>query len=304
MLGQWLPQRSKASEPVQIAPLTGADVGRLDLGWRSLFTPEELRAHLSRYPGRSFWAPATREYVIGGHWRHRREIGSLVELGVRGEHRAALVAALVDACRADGCPLLIFNDTAELRQQRWYAELGFELVQEIIVYELHGPPAVRLDAAAGLRFEEVDEPTAELLAVDHRSFPYLWWNSEAEFDNYLSQGGVRVYLGRDAGGAAVAYAGITLYPGWGHLDRLAVVPEQQGRGYGAAALAYAIARINAQGIRRIGLSTQADNHRSQVLYERFGFRRTYRTDYSLYGHWLVEEARRPEVLRTPRVSTT
>ena len=50
MLGQWLPQR-KASEPVQIAPLTGADVGRLDLGWRSLFTPEELRAQVDAEPG-------------------------------------------------------------------------------------------------------------------------------------------------------------------------------------------------------------------------------------------------------------
>ena len=33
----------------------------------------------------------------------------------------------------------------------------------------------------------------ELLAVDHSAFPYLWWNSEEEFLNYLDQGGVRVY---------------------------------------------------------------------------------------------------------------
>ena len=87
--------------------------------------------------------PTTREYIIGGHWRHRRQVGSLVELGVRGEHRAPLVSALLAACAADECPLVIFNDTSEMRHNRWYHELGFELIQEIMVYELHGLPAMR-----------------------------------------------------------------------------------------------------------------------------------------------------------------
>lgn len=300
MLGQWLPQRQKPVYPALVAPLTPDDVPRLDLGWRSMFTVEELRAHLGRHPGRSFWVPAAREYVIGGNWRHRREVGSLVELGARGEYRAPLAGALLDACRAQGCPLVIFNDTSEVRPERWYTALGFEMMQEIIVYELHGPPAIRVEPPPGLRFEELEAPTGELLAVDHGSFPYLWWNGPEEFANYFEQGGVRVYLARDREGAVVAYAGITLYPGWGHLDRLAVAPERQGAGLGAAMLAYALGRIAGHGIRRVGLSTQADNHRSQVLYERFGFRRTFRTDYSLYGHWLVEGEAREYVLRTPR----
>jgi ribosomal protein S18 acetylase RimI-like enzyme len=225
----------------------------------------------------------------------------VLELGARGEGRRPLVRALLEACAREGCPVVIFNDTSELRQPRWYAELGFELIQEIIVYELNGAPAARPPWPSRLRFERIEgRATPELLAVDHGSFPYLWWNSEAEFANYLDQGGVRVYLGRDPRGRAIAYAGITFYHGWGHLDRLAVMTERQGQGYGLETLAFAVEQVIAGGARRVGLSTQADNHRSQVLYERFGFRRSYRTDYRLYGHWLVAgEAERRAVIRTP-----
>jgi len=38
--------------------------------------------------------------------------------------------------------------------------------------------------------------------------------------------------------------------------------------------------------RRVGLSTQADNLRSQQLYERYGFRRAGGNDYTIYGSWL------------------
>ena len=42
--------------------------------------------------------------------------------------------------------------------------------------------------------------------------------------------------------------------------------------------------------RALGLSTQADNVRSQRLYHRFGFVRTYQNDYNIFGRW-VNEAR-------------
>jgi ribosomal protein S18 acetylase RimI-like enzyme len=45
---------------------------------------------------------------------------------------------------------------------------------------------------------------------------------------------------------------------------------------------------------RIGLSTQADNTRSQRLYHRFGFVRTYQNDYNIFGRW-VNEAKSREV---------
>ena len=68
-----------------------------------------------------------------------------------------------------------------------------------------------------------------------------------------------------------------------HLDRIAVRPDLQGSGYGAATLAFTVETLFHRGSRRVGLSTQATNHRSRRLYERFGFRRTPGHDYDLYG---------------------
>ncbi|MGH2618799.1 MAG: GNAT family N-acetyltransferase, partial [Thermomicrobiales bacterium] len=116
----------------------------------------------------------------------------------------------------------------------------------------------------------------------------LWHNSRTEFDVYLRIPGVDVSL-LEAGGEPVAYIGITHFAGWGHLDRIAVLPGQQGRGFGREALGLAVDIMRRQGARRAALSTQLTNRRSQRLYERFGFRRTYEHDYRLFGRW-----RRPE----------
>jgi ribosomal protein S18 acetylase RimI-like enzyme len=43
--------------------------------------------------------------------------------------------------------------------------------------------------------------------------------------------------------------------------------------------------IRHRGVRRVGLSTQRTNFRSQRLYERFGFHRTSEHDYRLFGAW-------------------
>ena len=72
--------------------------------------------------------------------------------------------------------------------------------------------------------------------------------------------------------------------------RIAVIPERQGAGYGLETLHFAIARLSDLGARRVGLSTQANNIRSQQLYERYGFRRTGGNDYTIYGVWLDEGA--------------
>jgi ribosomal protein S18 acetylase RimI-like enzyme len=127
-----------------------------------------------------------------------------------------------------------------------------------------------------------------LLHVDHAAFPWLWWNTREEFLAYASVPGVELYVGRDSAGEPVAYIGITHFRGWGHLDRIGVVPERQGDGYGLEALRFAVQRLALADATRIGLSTQADNTRSQRLYHRFGFTRTYQNDYNIFGRWVDE----------------
>lgn len=264
------------------------DVHRLSLGWSSAFTTRELEQHLLTYPGRSWWIPSTNDYLIGGPWRHRDEIAVIQELNGRLRSED-LVAAMVQGCRERGLRLVVMLDQHEGRRDSFYSRIGFEMLQHIIIYELPRIPR-GIPEARKLRYVPLTPAVqADLLHVDHAAFPWLWWNSSAEFSAYASLYGVEIYLAYEEDGTPVAYVGLTSYRGWGHLDRIAVLPTRQGAGYGLDALHFAISRLGDLGARRVGLSTQADNIRSQYLYERYGFRRAGGSDYTIYGSWLNDE---------------
>ncbi len=276
------PQEASGTTPV---PLRSGDVDLLRLGWSSSFTARDLEVHLRAHPGLAWWVPANGEYLIGGPWRHRAEIAVIQELTGR-IHTTALVDAFTRGCRERGLRLAVMLDQHEGRRESFYAQIGFDLLQNIVVYELPRLPRP-IPPPATLRFTPVTPETLDdLLAVDHAAFPWLWWNSAAEFASYAALYGVEIFLGSEPDGTPVAYVGVTSYRGWGHLDRIAVIPDRQGAGYGLEALNFAVGRLAEQGARRVGLSTQADNIRSQHLYERYGFRRTTGSDYLIYGVWL------------------
>ena len=86
----------------------------------------------------------------------------------------------------------------------------------------------------------------------------------------------------------VAYIGFTAFLGWGHIDRVAVAPELQGKGLGLRLTRFATDRLVRVGARRIGLSTQITNVPARRLYEKLGFVRQLATDYRLYGCWLAD----------------
>jgi ribosomal protein S18 acetylase RimI-like enzyme len=250
--------------------------------------PDEIRRLLAIHPGRSVWAPATLEYALVAPWRHRVEISHLAEISAV-RHPEAIVEAAAERCSDAGDELLMTVELEEVRRPLFYDRIGFDLLEEIVTYEWDG----RLRAprpAVEMAFEPADagDPAvrAELLALDHAAFPWLWWNSDLECQTYGLTPGVELHLGR-IGGRAAAYVGITSFPGWGHLDRIAVRPDAQGQGYGQAALAFAVDRLRRRGARRVGLSTQSNNDRSRRLYERFGFRRYPGNDYRLYGRSLT-----------------
>jgi ribosomal protein S18 acetylase RimI-like enzyme len=200
-----------------------------------------------------------------------------------------LLRAICAAAGEAGKRLIIASEHHESRQSRFYLEAGYELVEEIVIYELmNGSSSGR--ERWSLRFEEVNlgdpKEFQALLELDHQSFPWLWWNSREEFLNYAESFGVNIYLGRDRVGRPVSYIGVTRFRNWGHLDRIAVDPSLQGQGYGLESLDWAVQSLTRSGARRIGLSTQARNLRSRKLYERYGFQRVPAQDYALFGQWL------------------
>jgi ribosomal protein S18 acetylase RimI-like enzyme len=283
-----------APAALRIEPLEPGDVRSLRLPWSSPFDSRSLAEHLRAYPYRSWWLPETGEYVIGEPWRHRTEITAIVDVLAR-DHGESLIERLRRADPRAAHELIVMTDFVGSRQPAFYGRLHLGLLQEVICYELRVVPP---DPPRGtLAFRRVSTRHAEdvtaLTAVDHAAFPWLWRNSFDEFAAYERVPGVELYIGADPGGTPIAYVGITHFRGWGHLDRIGVVPDVQGTGYGLETLRFAVHALARGGATRVGLSTQANNTRSQRLYHRFGFQRTYQNDYNIYGAW-IDPARATE----------
>ena len=273
---------------VPIVPLRLEDISQLRLGWSSRYDRYELEQILRYGSGTALWSPETREYVIGGPWRHRHEIVSILELSATAR-AARLLDELANTAARNGKRLVIASELREVRNHAFYQSAGYNLIEEILIYQL---PRIsgREPELGDLRFVRVDiddeQALADLLVLDHAAFPWLWWNSIEEFINYGTSPGVELYLGRDPHGKPVSYIGVTSFRSWGHLDRIAVAPDVQGRGFGLRTLDFAVYVLAREGARRLALSTQGGNQRSRHLYERYGFRRASGQDYNLYGRWL------------------
>jgi ribosomal protein S18 acetylase RimI-like enzyme len=262
----------------QIEPLTPEAARDLRLPWLSRFAPDTLDWHLRDNPDMALWVPRTGEYVIAEPWRRRDEIASIVEVTAR-RGRPALIRELVEGLRARGYRLVILSDEVWRDQPRVYQDLGFERVETIVFFQktLKWPDPY-LDGVEArfpsLQYTRLDSSDVDLLLdLDRSSFPWLWWNSRAELENYLHLPGVYAYSA-ESEGEPIGYFSFTMYQGWAHLDRLAVTTAHQGRKYGAAQLFHALHLMTTRGAASVALSTQATNYQSHRLYKGFGFKQT------------------------------
>ncbi|MGC4105756.1 MAG: GNAT family N-acetyltransferase [Thermomicrobiales bacterium] len=266
-----------------IRPIRPADVERLRLDRTRGLDPEDMLALVVQLPGLSFWHPPTGEFVLVTPWRHRPELPGIHTL-VGFKHEAALLSAAIDACWHADAAALVYVDTYEVRRPAFYVTNGFERLEHIMTFELARPatetPPLRQEFMPVSRFDTAWLEAA--IALDHATFPWLWQNSREEFAAYLQYPGVEVWIGT-MDGEIVSYVGFTNYHSWGHLDRIATRPDYQGHGFGREAAEFAIGRMVSLGAKRVALSTQGDNHRSQRLYDRLGFRHTPSHDYRVYA---------------------
>jgi len=237
------------------------------------------------YPGMGLCVPATGEYIVAEPWRRREDIATIIELTSR-KGRAALVRRLIDDLKGTGHRLALVSDELWRYDAKFLADLGFSKLQTIVFFEKHlsreAVAALENPGFPDLRYTLLKPDEIDLLLkLDHASFPWLWWNNREEFEVYMQMPDVYVYMASD-GDRPVGYASFTLYPGWAHLDRLAVVESEQGKRYGAAQLLFVLQRMVEAGKHDVGLSTQATNLQSHKLYTGFGFNLTSET-MTFYG---------------------
>jgi ribosomal protein S18 acetylase RimI-like enzyme len=275
-----------ASEsPQPVVPLTLRDVADLSISWRARLDDAEIRQAIQLAPGVSVWNPETAEYAIALPWRNRREVIQIADLAAI-RNPEALVRGVAAAAAEFGADQTVIVEVDEKRPASFYGRCGFDHIEQVVTYRIDTRLAPIVERAEGIRFTAVhpfDELTlATLISIDHRAFPWIWWNSEAEFLHYAVSSGVELYLGFK-GDSPVSYIGVTFADEWGHIDRIAVDPEFQGSGIGLQTLSATVESMRRRGVRTLGLSTQSTNQRSQQLYEQFGFVRTRDADYDLWG---------------------
>lgn len=282
------PSRTIRTLPGTIETLEPEDIASLRLPVQR--SAQSFRQAIERHPGRSVWAPSTLEYALVGAWRNRPEISSVDEL-VAVRHAEALLRAAFERCVEHGDELMLAIELETQRAQSRYERAGLKLIEEVITYETPVPreawrprTAVRLVPVDSSNDRAVDLITR----LDQAAFPWLWRNTRTEFEVYLRIPGVAVSL-IEVNDEPAGYAGATLFSGWGHIDRIALWPDLQGQGLGWDALGLVVDAMRRRGARRVALSTQRTNLRSQRLYERFGFRRTHEHDYRLFGRWCHPE---------------
>ncbi len=166
---------------------------------------------------------------------------------------------------------------AVIATQRWFDPIlldhGFHRISHIVMLEAGARPAVfaRIPLAFNVR-EMTANDLSGIVEVDAAAFEPLWQNSLSSLTLAFAQASY-ASVAEDASGLIGYQISTGGSPG-AHLARLAVRPQAQRRGLGAALVTDLMLRLQKDGASRFTVNTQADNAASLALYYRLGFRRT------------------------------
>lgn len=175
---------------------------------------------------------------------------------------------------------------AVIATQRWFdsilIESGFDLEGHITLLEWNyqSPVSAPFPANLNLRAMTFDD-LPRVVELDNAAFEPLWRNSLPALSKAYSQS-LYAFVVEDAS-SMLGYQLSTGSPTGAHLARLAIWPEVQGRGIGAALVGDLIVRVLNSGGSRLTVNTQANNAASLALYHKLGFRRTGE-QFPVYTH--------------------
>lgn len=177
--------------------------------------------------------------------------------------------ALADDLRAQGV-----RQVAILATEAWVRDLaakwGFERTNAVITLRrargpIPPPPAPPL----AIREVRTHDDLTAVAHLDALAFAPLWQYSQDTLA--VAQQNAATFTMLQAGSRLLGYQLSTRHPGSGHLARLAVRPDAQGRGLAALLVGEMLRFMQARGVWAVTVNTQEDNLRSQRLYARLGF---------------------------------
>jgi len=166
---------------------------------------------------------------------------------------------------------------AAIPMQEWLVTLikqsGFNLANEVVVLSWdYDQPLEQVGELPFTIRPILGEDLEQVWRVDTAAFKALWQNSAASLELALNQSSIATVA--EVEGRIIGYQISTSSHMGGHLARLAVLPEYQGRGIGYTLVNDLLKQFVFRGIFRVTVNTQADNLASLRLYEKMGFLRT------------------------------
>lgn len=157
---------------------------------------------------------------------------------------------------------------------------GFAQRDQVVFFEWESGPVADLPSSPdGLSIIQAPD-LPEVTHVDNSAFRPIWRHSQATLELALQQAAYATLIRRDD--QVVAYQISTGSAFGGHLARLAVLPDYQGRGLASGLVADALRHFRKDGYPRVTVNTQQSNGRSLKLYRRLGFHSMDRA-YPVYG---------------------
>ena len=198
-------------------------------------------------------------------WHGRADVASLALRG-RGTLAPASVDRLLERVRAAGYREVVTNALAPAATLP-LVDAGFAVRGRlrVLAHDLeHLPAATGRTRRARRRERDV------LLATDQAAFDEFWaFDRDGLRQAARATPSSQFRISRDAG--PVGYALFGRAHTDGYVQRLAVHPDVQGRGVGAALLTDGLRWLHKRGANRAYVNTQSDNDRAYALYQRVGF---------------------------------
>jgi len=166
---------------------------------------------------------------------------------------------------------------AAIATQRWFDQVlidgHFNLAGHIVLLEWFEGRLEQSQPPADVHLRDMTARDLPRVAeVDSAAFEPLWRNSLAALNKAYEQASYASVA--EDGPRLIGYQLSTGGSFGAHLARLAVLPEDQGRGVGTALVADLMLHMQRTGGSKVTVNTQANNLASLALYGRLGFRRT------------------------------